>query len=71
MDIVGAGFKETGSLVKKQARVTKSLLEKMVKANMDPESYAEDISRGCKNAAQYYKAMCKLTKASLKHLMPD
>jgi hypothetical protein len=71
MDIVGAGFKETGSLVKKQARVTKSLLEKMVKANMDPESYAEDIGRGCKNAAQYCKAMCKLTKASLKHLMPD
>jgi hypothetical protein len=71
IDIVGAGFKETGGLVKNQARVAKRLLERMVKADMDPESYAEDLGQGCRNAARYCKAMCRLTKTGLRHLMPD
>jgi len=70
-DIIGAGVKEAGSLVKKQARVAKSLMKRMARAELDPEGYARDIEKGCRNALRYYKSVCRLTKAGVRHMLPD
>jgi hypothetical protein len=67
--IISQGFTETRTLLKGQARVTKNILKRMAKGNLDPEMYFKEMETGCRNVVRYYGSLCKLTKTSLRHLV--
>ena len=43
----------------------------MANGECDYDGFADDLETGCRNAVWYYKSVCRLTKAGIRHMLPD